>query len=786
MANKLSRRKVLSSFGLTGLGMLASQTSVGAHQDNSVLKEPVLMQVFSSLLVLKESQSLKPGNYVQTTGYYHSGDGGHGIYLIKVGETGQMVDYGSIIPLKGNLVAELVNVSTLNYKLFGALGDGKNDDGLQIKATHNYANANQIPVINPNGEYWFRETNAIEIKTNTDWGQSIFHFDEMFNSREPRFKIVSDQPAVSIELSKESRASLIKQLKPGVQVIPELAPYKNCMIVIADADDLIGLRNQSTGISKGWAREEIFYVEEHGRILGDIAWSFKGYTSLMAYPASDSYLNITGGTFYLSGDNEGAYFENGVRVERSRTLLSNQWVGLEPGKQDTAKIQRSGFYSLKYVYDVTLENIRLLPWEKDRVGVPMVPQGTYGISGNRWMNVTFRNITAEGSPVHWGVFGTNLTKNFRIESCVLNRVDVHFHCWNLYIKDSKVGQRGLTMTGGGDLFIENTNVNNNTFVSFRSDYGAKWDGDIRIRNCRLIPRTNASQVAVLQFTTADFDFKYPIGYGRTLLVQDMVIDFTGDSTNKATCWLMRTSEWKENADKVALFFPDKLEFSNISMRGRKQGVRLMQIFDCSKFHMAKEGSYDGVRLQSNSKILFQNIDLENFSDEDESKNTERVHFYLNDSPGAKRKDALYPDIQIRDCNNLRVYMGKGSGNLRFDNCSVQTIEKDTGEFKGRLSFNGCEFDPSINEGLNVCFDLDSELGVSFTDCIVYMPRARGLAVSEGLNKIGFLKLNKQVRFNHSNTRLGNDIIQYCKAQGIKLEPKFIGMLKSHHELEAEN
>lgn len=786
MASKLSRRKVLSSFGLTGLGMLASQASVGANHENLVLKKPVLMEVFPRLTALMESESLKPGNYVQTAGYYQSGDGGHGTYVIKVAEVGMIPDQGSIISLKGDLIAELINVTALNYKLFGAIGDQKNDDGVQIKAAHNYANAKRIPVINPNGEYWFRETNAIEIRTNTDWGQSIFHFDEKYNSREPRFKIVNDQPAKSIELSKESKDSLIKQLKPGVQVIPELAPYKNCMIVIVDADDLIGLRNQSTGISKGWSREEIFYVEEHGRILGDIAWSFKGYTSLMAYPASDSYLNITGGTFYLSGDNEGAYFENGIRVERSRTLLSNQWVGLEPGKQDIAKIQRSGFYSLRYVYDVTLETIRLLPWEKDRVGVPMVPQGTYGISGNRWMNVTFRNITAEGSPVHWGVFGTNLTKNFRIESCVLNRVDVHFHCWNLYIKDSKVGQRGLTMTGGGDLFIENTNVNNNTFVSFRSDYGAKWDGDIRIRNCRLIPRTNASQVAVLQFTTADFDFKYPIGYGRTLLVQDMVIDFTGDPTNKAVCWLMRTSEWKENADKVALFFPDKLEFSNISVRGRKQGVRLMQIFDCSKFHMAKEGSYDGVRLQSNSRMLFQNIDLENFSEDAVSKSIEKVHFYLNDSPAAKLKDALYPDIRIRDCNNLRVYMGKGSGNLRFDNCSVQTIEKDAAEFKGRLSFNGCEFDPSINEGVNVCYDLDSELGISFSDCIVYMPRAKDKAASDSLNKIGFLKLNKQVRFNHSNTRLGNDIIQYCKAQGIKLEPRFIAMLKSHHELEAES
>src|SRR5690606_24140395 len=49
------------------------------------------------------------------------------------------------------------------------------------------------------------------------------------------------------------------------------------------------------------------------------------------------------------------------------------------------------------------------------------------------LNSTFRNVTAEGSMLHWGVFGTNLNKDFRLEKCQLNRVDVHFHCWNLTI-----------------------------------------------------------------------------------------------------------------------------------------------------------------------------------------------------------------------------------------------------------------------------------------------------------------------------------------------------------------
>jgi hypothetical protein len=52
-----------------------------------------------------------------------------------------------------------------------------------------------------------------------------------------------------------------------------------------------------------------------------------------------------------------------------------------------------------------------------------------------------------------------------------------------------------------------------------------------------------------------------------------------------------------------------------------------------------------------------------------------------------------------------------------------------------------------------------------------------------VDRLGFLVLNKAVSYNHVNTRLGRDILSYCRSRGITLTPAFIGMLKSHHELE---
>jgi hypothetical protein len=34
-----------------------------------------------------------------------------------------------------------------------------------------------------------------------------------------------------------------------------------------------------------------------------------------------------------------------------------------------------------------------------------------------------------------------------------------------------------------------------------------------------------------------------------------------------------------------------------------------------------------------------------------------------------------------------------------------------------------------------------------------------------------------------NTRLGRDILNHLRSRGVTLTPAFIGMLKSHHELE---
>jgi len=322
-------------------------------------------------------------------------------------------------------------------------------------------------------------------------------------------------------------------------------------------------------------------------------------------------------------------------------------MGLEQGGRAVSMEPRCGFYVLRGVYDVTLENIRAMPWEKNRRDrSKVVAHGTYGIGGARMLNCTFRNLTAEGGWVAWGVFGTNLNKNFRVENCRLNRIDVHFHCWNLYISDCTIGFKGISVTGGGDLFVENTTRHGNSFINFRRDYGAKWDGRIRLHGCTLKPTGNGT-VSVLSHHMSDFNYQYPIGFARSVMVTDMLIDYSAAPESTSPCWMMDIVPFSRTKTGQRLFFPNYIEFRNVRVKGRKHGIRLLRIPNPHHYDLRRQGGYDGSMLESNCKLVIDNVQLEKLVPKF-SNDTSKVHFLIGGEveAGYADKVSLFPEIQL--------------------------------------------------------------------------------------------------------------------------------------------
>jgi hypothetical protein len=726
-----------------------------------------------------------PGALVETAGFHAPGDGGGALYRLQKLDDQLTANAADIIALPNGLVAVLIERTAVNYRMFGAVGDGEHDDGVQIKLAHEYASRHKIPIINLSGEFWIKQTNSIPIQTNVSWGNTKFHLDERYNSnRQPRFIVMNDAPTKTLELQEETKAALIASIRPGVQIIPELAPYAGHLIRVQDTKDRVGIRAGYEG-NTGWAREDFFYVEQEGRIIGDVAWEFRDFTSVTATPCNDLYCIIEGGGFYVSGDTPAGgtkgYHHNGFSIQRSRTIVRQQWVGLEPGRSDDSLEPRHGFYTLSGVYDVTLENIRAMPWEqgrrdKDRV----VAHGTYGIGGARMLNCTFRNLTAEAGWISWGVFGTNLNKNFRIENCQLNRIDVHFHCWNLYIKDCSIGFKGISVTGGGDLFIDNTTRHGNNFINFRYDYGARWDGRIRLRGCTLKPNSNGA-VSVLGYRLADFDYKSPLGFGRSIAIEDLVIDYSGVPQSTSQCWLMDVVPFSQTVAGTRLLFPSQLAFRNIRVEGREAGVRLLRLPNPQHYDLRRSGGYDGSRLSPNCLIAVENVQLEQLTP-DRPGDAGNVHLLLG-GDAAEYADALalYPKIRFTDCEGVCVYLANSIASVLFERCTLNTVAAPG--LQGDLTFSDCRFQPNLKKIEESIYAVESTLGTRFTNCTVHAPRVNGEERPELVDRTGFLAINGDVRHYHLNTALGNSVLKHCRDTGVVLTPAFIEKLKLHHALE---
>ena len=785
-ANLARWRMTLLVLGVFVLALMGAAWDAGAQPTLTGPDDARLLRA-ATIESMQDWPEPEEDALVETLGFHEPGDGGAALYRVQQ-PTGDLEPNGAdVIALEDGLAAVLLERNAVNYRIFGAVGDGENDDGAQIKLAHEYAREHGVPVVNLSGEFWIKETNDIPIRTNVSWGNTIFHIDERYNDRRtPRFVVLNDEPSETIELDDELKEALLEQIRPGTQIISELAPWSNHMIIVQDTGDRIGIRAGYDN-HRGWAREDFFYVEEEGRIIGDISWAFDDFTSVTAIPCNDSYLTIEGGGFRMSGHTPDTgstgYHRNGFSIQRSRTIIRDQWMGLQEGRRDESLAARGGFYTLSRVYDVTLENIRLIPWEKSRRDPDeVVPHGTYGIGGSRMLNCTFRNLTADAGPVSWGVFGTNLTKNLRIEDSHLNRVDVHFHCHNLYIKDSTIGLKGITVTGAGDLFLDNTIRHGNNFVSFRRDYGSKWDGRIRLRGCTLKPSSNAT-ISVLNYRMADFDYQYPIGFGRDIAIEDLVIDYGAAPGNQSPAWLMGIPSFSGSGDAGRLFFPTQVRFKNIRVQGREQGVRLMNIPNPHDYDLGRPGGYDGDRLTPNATINVENVQLEQLTPEGPG-DTGNTHLRIGGGEAREYADerALYPRIRFADCDGVSLYLGNVKASAHFERSSLNTVSVPG--LEGELTFSACTFQPHLQDaGDGNLYTIDSTLGTRFTNCTVHAPIINGEPRPELVDRMGFLEINGPVRHYHINTGLSNHVLDYLREEDIELDPSFIDRLRLSHALE---
>jgi hypothetical protein len=130
----------------------------------------------------------------------------------------------------------------------------------------------------------------------------------------------------------------------------------------------------------------------------------------------------------------------------------------------------------------------------------------------------------------WGVAATNFMKNVLVEDCVLSRMDVHMGVSGYYIiRRTTLGHAGLNAIGRGRLLVEDSTVHSGGLVSFRSDYGSTWDGEVEIRNSRWVPPGRGGRTLTMFRLSNDgtHDFGYPCSMPRVVRIDGLHIEDGG-------------------------------------------------------------------------------------------------------------------------------------------------------------------------------------------------------------------------------------------------------------------
>ena len=402
--------------------------------------------------------------------------------------------YGQTTPTFDNIspkqLAKFKAAGVVSYHDFGAKGDGKTDDIDAIATTHAFANVNGLKVkADANATYYVsgKEQTAV-IQTDTDFGTAAFIIDDtnVQNRNASVFTVSSN-----LQSFKLSTVSTLKRNQKKIEVsLPS-----TCLITVTNANVKQYIRfglNQNNGSSQ----TDIFVVDKNGNVdmNAPIIWDFDQITDITALPIDEKPLKITGGRFTTianKAESKYTYYSRNIAVRRSNVLIEGLEHRITGEGENGAPY--GGFINVGDCAYVTVKNTLLTGHRTystiGAAGKP-VSMGTYDLSVNRAVNVSFVNCTQTNSiddNTYWGILGSNFCKNLLYDRCTLSRFDAHQGVANATIRNSTLGHMGINAIGSGTFLVENSTIRGRSIVNLRSDYGSTWQGELIIRNCIFVP-----------------------------------------------------------------------------------------------------------------------------------------------------------------------------------------------------------------------------------------------------------------------------------------------------------
>lgn len=437
----------------------------------------------------------------------------------------------------------------VRYRDHGAIGDGKVDDFEALVKAHENANKRGLPVKADDGATYYigGAKRTIAIQTDTDFGSARFIIDDTaLESHRPNvFEVQSSLKPIQL---KE-----IASLKKDQRQLPVKLPQA-CLVMVNDGGVKHFIR-RGLNVNDGSPQTDVFLVDRNGLVdpSTPIIWDFNQITKIEALPLDARSLMITGGKFTtIANKSDGtSYHARGIAIRRSNVVVDGLEHRIEGEGESGAPY--SGFIHISQCANVVVKNSIFTghkTYKKIGSAKKPVPMGSYDLSAHSSVNVAFVHCSQTNDIMdsrYWGIMGSNFCKNLSYDGCSLSRFDAHQGVTNATIRNSTLGYMGIRLTGFGKFLVENTTVQSSSLIHFREDYGSTWDGEIRIRNCKLVPGKGRSNPTILDGSNdGQHDFGYTCHMPDRVLIETLHIADPAQSKDGPAIFADFNPAWKKN------------------------------------------------------------------------------------------------------------------------------------------------------------------------------------------------------------------------------------------------
>ena len=628
-------------------------------------------------------------------------------------------------------------VQHVTYAMFGANSDVKyfnpedgkyyldeeftieydHNDGIEIKKAHEYANAHGLPIKLGGGHYVIKNYNFIPVKTSVDFGTSVFHMaEDNYSEYSHPFHVFSDYEWQQVE-------SVVDfTIKKGQKTVTQWKKYAGHLVLIADNTRKVAYRNGNP--EQGQPVRDLVYIGFGGEIIGEMTHDYLTSDNTVKIRKVDKIpITIKGGSFLWNGrigtQSQAKNVEGyGFVVARDRVTIEGQTAGYEENIIYNEFAHGGGFYVPSKVYNFKLKDIEIS--SRKRVD----DEYAYSIGGSLVLNYTLENVNGMSDRTYWSSMGSNEITNLVVKNCKMRNIDAHYHAWNVKVHDSDI--HSFSLVGGGELEVKSTSVRNdntNCFLGFRGDYGASWDGNITVEDCKLIIQSpEVSRVSILSFWPPTTDYGYQIVFGHKIRVTNFDFIFT-EASNQSDVRLYDITNGRQFGD-YRVILANRLEMINIDVVGREKGIILFETNNINLAQTTRDNiianlSDDGgneVNLLPNAKWTFDNIYTTPMFDNTFS---EFMRYHFSISQGSSQtwdEKSVVLDLDIKNINNLHMNVNYAVLDMSIENTNVRLLKAKQ---RSRIRLSNVNIKPLyyVGVGQNAIDVLKSD--TTFINCRLY-------------------------------------------------------------------